>query len=224
MQQPKKINKLLDQKKKFKKEIKELKRMDTPAKSTGKAIVFGTLVGVAFSSALFLCVYFNIKIGHGFEMSDIQDELRTCSIALSIASQVTQAPETVEEPEVDIIPFLDESPIIMPIEPTVEDSAEMNDIIRMIEFWSDQYGVDEQLSKKIAFCESGFNNVCNYKFGCTGGMGIFQIVRSTFDETRERMGLAPSDPMNVRDNIQAGIWLISQGELWRWDPSVKCWQ
>ena len=110
------------------------------------------------------------------------------------------------------------------------------------------YGVDPDLALKIAECESDFKNVCNYEYGCMGGIGIYQIVMGTFRETIERMvierggiflttfpdegiavhisGESPVvfSPHNIEDNINAALWLMSEGELWRWSQSQHNWK
>jgi len=136
------------------------------------------------------------------------------------------------------------------VEPPVEEYNEMTTedikeyIIRAARF----YEVDPNLALKIAECESQFKNVCNYQYGCIAGIGIYQIVMGTFRETIERMvierggiflttfpdeGIAVHfsnsspvifSPHNIQDNINAAIWMMSEGEFWRWSQSEKCWR
>lgn len=103
-----------------------------------------------------------------------------------------------------------------------------------------RYGVDENKALKIAECESNFQNICNYEYGCSGGIGIFQLTQETFDEARERMGRVesfrggeliasyiksgtPESPYNIQDNIKVAIYLMSKGEYLRWEKSKHCW-
>lgn len=87
---------------------------------------------------------------------------------------------------------------------------------------------------------------------CRQGIGIFKITQSTFNETvgrmidtfdygifdikfdnceeeyeddpfiRQRCDVANS-PHNPKDNIDVALWLMKQGEYWRWDQSRVCW-
>lgn len=102
------------------------------------------------------------------------------------------------------------------------------------------YDVPEDIALKISECESGFRNVCNFQYGCSGGIGIYQITKSTFDETVGRMfteadgmfcpeGMLDDcvdvwSPYNIKDNINVGIYLMSKSEYWRWRPSQECWK
>jgi len=37
------------------------------------------------------------------------------------------------------------------------------------------------------------------------------------------MGYTKLDPLDPFYNIQVAIWLMSQGEYWRWQQSEHCW-
>jgi hypothetical protein len=79
------------------------------------------------------------------------------------------------------------------------------------------YGVPQDIALKIAFCESNYRNICNQKYGCRGGIGIYQIVQSTFDEQCE------GDPHDIRDNIECGVKMMSKSYYHKWLPSQHCW-
>jgi len=112
-----------------------------------------------------------------------------------------------------------------------------------------RYGVDVELALKIANCESSFRNIVNEEYGAVGGIGIFQIVQSTFDEAVEEMideqgcwgeNNTPWDlsiknystfelaenvsPYNIKDNIEVAMYLLSIGGEKHWDASRHCWQ
>ena len=97
----------------------------------------------------------------------------------------------------------------------IETIEQVKDYIRET---SEFYGVEPELALKIAECESNFRNVCNEKYGCSSGIGIYQILQSTFDEV-----VVGWSPHNIKENISVAIWLMSEGELWRWQPSKHCW-
>jgi len=79
------------------------------------------------------------------------------------------------------------------------------------------FGLNSAIPLAIAGAESEYKNVCNAEIGCVGGIGIFQIVQSTFDEQCE------GDVYNEDDNIACGIKMMSNGEYWRWKPSSDKW-
>lgn len=106
---------------------------------------------------------------------------------------------------------------------------------------AEQYRVNPELALKIAECESKFRNICNEKYGCSSGIGIYQILQSTFDEAAKRIdkehfyavayiGGAQEriyiydDPYDIKQNIDVAIWLMSKGEYERWDMSAWCWE
>ena len=73
-----------------------------------------------------------------------------------------------------------------------------------------------ELAVKIAHCESKFKNVPNSD-GSRYGIGVMQIVQTTFDENCE------GDVWNADDNIRCAVKMMAKGELWRWDMSRHCW-
>jgi len=87
----------------------------------------------------------------------------------------------------------------------------------MILYYSDLYGIDGKAPLEIAKAESQYKNVCNKQYGCGAGIGIFQIVQTTFDENCE------GSPYDIKDNIVCGIKMIKNGDYWRWSQSKHVW-
>lgn len=77
--------------------------------------------------------------------------------------------------------------------------------------------VDPTLALRIANAESEFRNVNNTN-GSKFGIGIFQIVQSTFDEQCQ------GDIYNEADNINCAIKMMSKNQYYRWNPSKLKWQ
>lgn len=76
----------------------------------------------------------------------------------------------------------------------------------------------------MARAESQYKNVCNIEKGCIAGIGIFQILQSTFDEQCKTTGTPiMTDVYNEDDNIQCGIKMIKNEDYWRWNPSMDKW-
>lgn len=122
---------------------------------------------------------------------------------------------------------------LVPAFSLLETTDEIKDYIRLK---ANFLSVDPDLALKIADCESNFRNVCNEQYGCIGGIGVYQIVQSTFDEAMPKASelLYPvsqyiqphyryDDPYEIDDNISVALWMMSQGEYWRWEASSKCW-
>ncbi len=75
----------------------------------------------------------------------------------------------------------------------------------------------KEIAVAIITAESHFRNECNKEYGCLGGIGLFQIVQSTFDEQCE------GDVYDVEDNVRCGFKLLERGDYWRWSQSFDEW-
>ncbi|HLL61034.1 MAG TPA: transglycosylase family protein [Candidatus Nitrosocosmicus sp.] len=80
--------------------------------------------------------------------------------------------------------------------------------------YSSQYGVDSNLLKKIAKCESGINP------GAVNGIygGMFQFAPQTWIGTRNQMGLDPNPDLRfgAREAIETAAFKISKGGASAW--------
>ncbi len=85
--------------------------------------------------------------------------------------------------------------------------------------YSQQYGVDKELLKKIAKCESGFNS--NAQFLDYGGM--FQFSSSSWASTRIAMAQDPNPNLrfNTDEAIKTAAFKISQGGIGAWPNCSK---
>jgi len=77
--------------------------------------------------------------------------------------------------------------------------------------------VDSVLALRIANAESEFVNKCNTG-GCRYGIGVFQIVQTTFNEQCQ------GNIYNNADNINCAIKMMSKNQYWRWNQSKSCWK
>src|SRR3990167_3421056 len=73
-----------------------------------------------------------------------------------------------------------------------------------------------EIVHKIAWAESNYRNVCNTK-GCLYGIGVMQIVQSTFDEQCD------GDVYKEEDNIRCGFKMVANEDYWRWKQSAGGW-
>lgn len=84
----------------------------------------------------------------------------------------------------------------------------------MFDQYSNQYGIDKNKLKKIAFCESGGNSGANN--GIYGGM--FQFSAETWQGTRSQMGLDtnPDLRFGAKESIETAAFKISRGGEGAW--------
>lgn len=75
---------------------------------------------------------------------------------------------------------------------------------------------DLEIGLAIVSAESDYRNVCNTN-GCRYGIGVFQIVQSTFDEQCE------GSPYIIEDNVKCGMKMIAQKDFFRWKQSMPKW-
>lgn len=82
--------------------------------------------------------------------------------------------------------------------------------------YSQEYGIDEQLLRKIAHCESGYNTTSHnttYDYA-----GMYQFSRDTWTSTRQHMG-ADANPdlrFNAEEAIKTAAFKISRGGQNAW--------
>lgn len=109
---------------------------------------------------------------------------------------------------------------IYPVEreiPAEEIKIENLSTRELITHFSSIDGINDEVPVAIASAESQFQNVCNKEKGCVAGIGIYQIVQSTFDEQ------CVGSPYNIIDNVRCGVKMIAEGQYWRWKSSISKW-
>lgn len=94
------------------------------------------------------------------------------------------------------------------------------DLEGMFTQYGAQYGVDKEILKKIAKCESGFNPTSN-----NSGMylGMFQFAASTWSANRNRMGLDPNPDLrtNAEESIRTAAYMIGKAGTGPWPHCGK---
>lgn len=88
-------------------------------------------------------------------------------------------------------------------------------IPELIDYYSDSYGVDKDLSRAIAYCESQYDPIA--KNASSTAEGVFQFIDSTFAK------YCTGEKLNSKDNISCGVRLISERQTGHWNESVACW-
>jgi len=80
--------------------------------------------------------------------------------------------------------------------------------------YSKQYGVDKEVMKKIAYCESGGHpGAANGEYG-----GMFQYSVSTWEATRRQMGADPNPDLRfgAKEAIETTAFKLSRGGERAW--------
>jgi hypothetical protein len=116
---------------------------------------------------------------------------------------------------------------INPLESLTERPTK-EEIKQALVFISQEYSVNEICSDAIVRCESHYENVCNFEYGCIGGIGYYQLLQKTAQYCSEKMG-KDIDPYNPKDNLECGTWLLKNegtrhwGTEFTWWGSWDCW-
>lgn len=118
------------------------------------------------------------------------------------------------------------SPTATPISPTPTQTPTPTPIIiasasldELFAKYSSEYGVDKELMKRIAYCESGLNPAAATNLYA----GLYQFSESLWISTRTLMG-QNNDPnlrFNAEESIRTAAFMISQGHLNIWPNCNK---
>lgn len=132
------------------------------------------------------------------------------------ASQPTVTPEPKKEivPTESATPTPTETPTSTP-PPAVSAPVDLESLFQR---FADEYGVDKEQMKRIAQCESGFNNEAsngNY-------VGMFQYATSSWSSQRIRMGADPNPDLrrNPEEAIRTAAYHIANSGTSAW-PNCK---
>ena len=95
--------------------------------------------------------------------------------------------------------------------PTAETSGEVNELINR---FSAQYGVDPNVIRHIAICESGFRS--NAKHGPY--IGLFQFGETTWINIRKEMGEETNSDLrySAEESVQTVAYAVSKGKGGIW--------
>ncbi len=119
-------------------------------------------------------------------------------------------PTNIPMPIIPIIPLT----IIPTLTPAPLITLQQSNYESLFDQYSQEYGVDRELMKRIAKCESRINP--GSKNGIYGGM--FQFAEQTWISTRNQIGLDPNPDLrfSAQDAIQAAAFKISRGGIGAW--------
>jgi len=86
----------------------------------------------------------------------------------------------------------------------------------VIEAHAERIGMDANLAKKIAWCESGYQEKVVSR---TGDRGIYQL-NGVHDRELKKLDL---DPFNFQENIEFAFILMERNGVRDWYSSRHCW-
>jgi soluble lytic murein transglycosylase-like protein len=118
-------------------------------------------------------------------------------------------------------------PILNPLE-SLSETPTTEEVKLAVSYIANEYGIDEVCYHAIVRCESQYRNVCNFNYGCSGGIGYAQIIKQTAQHCSKKMG-REIDPHNPIDNLECGAWLLKNEGTYHWGTkdtwwgSWKCW-
>jgi len=94
-----------------------------------------------------------------------------------------------------------------------------SEIEALIRGYSKQYGVDENLTTRIAYCESGYNQYSKNKSSTASG--VFQYLLSTWGNTEA--GKSGISPFDADANVRMAVSSIAAHGTAPWLASKNCW-
>jgi hypothetical protein len=173
---------------------------------------------LSFFSFFFFSGFFYIATSaqaKGEYISVISDNSNERELASSFLDKyITPKPTLTESPIFKTKAF---EPILSPtITPVV---IVVTNLEALFTKYCSEYGVDRELMKKIARCESGFNSRADT--GIYGGM--FQFLTSTWVSTRRSIGLDPDPELrfNAEESIKTAAYMLSKGRQNDWPVCSK---
>lgn len=121
----------------------------------------------------------------------------------------TNTPTPTPKPKPTPTPTLKPTPT-----PTPQSSVSSEQINGFIERFAGQYGVDPNVLRYIAVCESGFNPLAtNLSYA-----GLYQFTSSTWIKYRNLLGedINPDLRFNAEEAVQTAAFILSLGQTYIW--------
>ncbi len=97
------------------------------------------------------------------------------------------------------------------LQPTVPAATDLESLFNK---YSAEYSVDKELLKRIARCESGFNNNAEN----SGYVGMYQFADQSWQTVRRTMNMDPNPDLrrNAQEAIRTAAFMISHGQQSAW--------
>lgn len=125
----------------------------------------------------------------------------------------TPSPTPTPTPAPTIKPTPKPTPARTPT-PVPQQKFTSQEINGFIDRFAGQYGVDPNVLRHMAICESGFNPSAYY----SGYAGLFQFGAVTWKNLRAKIGEDPNPDLryNAEEAVQTAAYAISQGKAGLW--------
>jgi muramidase (phage lysozyme) len=98
-------------------------------------------------------------------------------------------------------------------------SYSKEEVIKLINDYSQLYGISPQTPLAIAKCESGYRYDAKNKSSTASG--VYQWLSSSWKGQPD--GKAGVSVFNAEANVKAAVWLIAHGKTSAWNSSKSCW-
>jgi len=131
----------------------------------------------------------------------------------------TITPTDTPTPTITPIPTITPTPTIIPSLTPHPIIIVSEDLEELFSKYSSEYGVNEELLKRIADCESSLNPDAETK----NYAGLFQFAQPIWIQTRNLMGRNPDTGLRLdaEESIRTAAYLIAQGHLSLWPNCGK---
>lgn len=109
--------------------------------------------------------------------------------------------------------------------PKIEQDTTLSDIDDTIYRLLRKYpGVSYDKVYKVVKCESGWNSDAKNRQSTASGYAQF-LYNTWYFEVIEKLGWSNLiSPFDGERNLEGLIYLLSEGEDWRWESSSHCWR
>jgi len=148
-----------------------------------------------------------------FSMKKGKPEEKVLSAVTTLAPAFSPTPIPSTTPTPTLVPTPKPAPVKTPT-PVPQPSYTSEQINGFIDKFAGQYGVDPNVIRHIAICESGFNpNAKNYIY-----TGLFQFGQITWQNIRVIMGENKDINLrlNAEDAVQTAVYAVSIGDHSIW--------
>lgn len=155
-------------------------------------------------------IVFGIRTRNTNQEKVLSDKIE---VSISPIVTITPTPEPTPTPLPTATPTPRPTAVPTPT-PKPQPKFTSEEIYNMINKYSGEKGVDPNVIRHLAVCESGFNpNARNYIYG-----GLFQYAPATWKSFRKIMGTDPDPDLrfNAEEAIKTTVYIVSLGRLYHW--------
>lgn len=173
-------------------------------------------IKIVFFTYFFLTITSGIGIPYALSsktqtviFSPLPDKIHTKTLGATSMPTLTITPSPTPTP-------IPPTPTLTPTPPPVIASAVLDELFTR---YSNEYSIDKELMKRIAYCESRLNPAA----ATSPYAGLYQFSESLWIQTRTLMG-QNSDPnlrFNAEEAIRTAAFMISQNHLYIWPNCNK---